>query len=225
MCALLKKTTLVALAILVVACAGKKRPEVVYLTPSQQVIKDSPEQREVSELAAVLAESKQEDKDKKAVVAAYTRHERKASEMIDSAKRRSLKADLKAVRTIERARISGCDSSKMSIHPDAVEHSTINSFVKIRVTNLSKVSIDIADAKFGTIVVGLCSGGSMTLFRNRSLHSPDYIQFSYTATGRFPDGSVGIAQSETYSLTRYDWSSGGGQQERTWLVQLQSRAW
>lgn len=219
----LKIMFVVSLAMFAVACASKKKPEIVPLTPAQQAIKDSPEEKRITELAAVLAEAKAEEKDRKAVRKLDTPEERKARELLASAESRSRKEREKAARTIERARITGCDPANMWIHEDAVEHSTINSFVKVRITNTEKKAyVDIADVKFGPVVKGLCPGASITLFRNRSLHSPDYVQFSYTATG-LVDGNLAIAQSETFNLSKYDWQSGGGQQERNWFIRLRER--
>lgn len=223
MSALVKNIIVVALAILAGACASKRKPEIVPLTPSQQAIRDSPEEQRIREAAALIAEAKQDEADLKAVRKLDTPEERKVRNGLAASREQTRRSQARTAKTFERAKISGCDPTTMSIHPDAVAHATINSFVKIRVTNLSSVPIDITDAKFGTVVESLCPGGSMTLFRNRSLHSPDYVQFSYTATGRFSDGSVGFAQSDMYSLSKYDWSSGGGQQERFWQVQLYRR--
>ena len=62
------------------------------------------------------------------------------------------KQEEKAEKTFRRAEIAGCDETKMSVNPKAVSHPTINSFVKVRVVNLSSVAVDIMDAKFGTLV-------------------------------------------------------------------------
>ncbi|MSU45132.1 MAG: hypothetical protein EXS47_00655 [Candidatus Zambryskibacteria bacterium] len=219
----LKLIVVVAFAIFVVACAGKRKPEIVHLTPSQQALRDSPGEQRIRETAALLAEAKQEEADHKAVAKLDTPEEREVRKSLADGKKRTRKSEALRARTLGRARITGCDPATMSIHPDAVSHPTINSFVKVRVTNMDRFPVNISDAKFGPIVEGLCPGGSMTLFRNRSLDSPDFLQFNYTATGRLPDGGIGIAQSETFSLSKYDWSSGGGQQERNWFIQLYRR--
>lgn len=196
-----------------------KKAEAERLEEQEKKILESAQETAIRERAEEIKKEKLRSEAKKKVASQDTPEQRQARKELEDANKAMSKLTEKTVKTFRRARISGCNESGMKIHPDAVEHSTINSFVKIRVTNLSKVSVDISDAKFGTIVEGLCSGGSMTIFRNRSLHSPDYMQFSYTATARHPDGTVRVTQSETYSLSKYDWRSGGGQQERFWFIQ------
>lgn len=221
----LLKTTILALAILATACGHKTKIEVVPLTPSQQAIRDSPEEVRIRETAKVLAEEKAYKKDRAAVAKLDTPEERKVRQALERAEDRTRKAEERAYRTIEQARIEGCNPNAMRIHPDAVSHATINSSVKVRVINTSKLPVTISDAKTGPLVEGLCPGGSMTLFRSRSVVSPDMMTFQYTATARTPDGIVMVSQSEFYTLTKYDWSNGNGRQERTWFIQLQQRSW
>lgn len=202
---------------------AEKKAETERLEEQEKKILESPEEQAIRDRAEEIKKEKLRSEAKKKVASQDTPEQRQARKEIEDANKAMAKLAERTVKTFRRARVSGCNESGMKIHPDAVEHPTINSFVKIRVTNLSKVSVDISDAKFGTIVEGLCAGGSMTVFRNRSLHSPDFLQFSYTATARFPNGTVGVAQSDTFVLTKYDWRSGGGQQERNWFIQIQER--
>ena len=132
---------------------------------------------------------------------------------------KSQKSERRQQEALERAEISGCDVGTIWVHPDAVPQRSISSTVRIRVFNPEPVSVNIEDSRHGVVVLGLCPGGSMTLFRARSLFDPDYLQFRFTALAML-GGRMATAESQSYTLSSYDWSSGGGRQEDEWKIQL-----
>ncbi|MCX6702035.1 MAG: hypothetical protein NTX96_02460 [Candidatus Zambryskibacteria bacterium] len=125
-----------------------------------------------------------------------------------------------AKKAIERSGVTGCADGSVLVNPDAVPHWSIGSVVYVRVFNPEQVPVDIEDPRHGVVVRGLCSGGSLTLFRARGLLEGDYSNFRFVARAVLPDGRMALAESQTYMLSKYDWSSGQGQQEYDWTIQL-----
>ena len=122
---------------------------------------------------------------------------------------------------ISNAAVAGCDPRGMVIQPRATGSYSYQSHVKIRVINLHSRPVSIEDES-GVIVENLCPGGSITLFRARHMWTDgNYYTFHYIARGQFPDGSLGMQQSQSFYLSAYDVSSGRSQQFASWNVQLQ----
>ena len=79
----------------------------------------------------------------------------------------------------------------------------------------------IVDSFKGAVAVrNLCSGGSITLYRQISLMSyTNTVTYHYIATGRFPDGSIGVDRSPDISLNNYNVAYQNGQSV-DWEVRL-----
>lgn len=126
-------------------------------------------------------------------------------------------------RVLRDAAVSGCSAdqvAEMKIEPHAVGSRALTSYVKVRVMNPHNFSVNIEDES-GEVVTGLCAGGSITLFRARNMwNDGNFVMFQYTARGTFPDGSFGMATSQSYQLSAYDISSGRQSQNFNWMVQL-----
>ena len=145
---------------------------------------------------------------------------RKARAEFEKAEKKVAEAEKKREQAIERSGLAGCDAGSVWVHPDAVPYRSISSTVRIRVFNPESVPVNIEDPRHGVVVRGLCPGGSLTLFRARSLVDPDYLQFRFIARATLPDGRLGIEESQSYTLSSHDWSSGRGRQEYDWTIQL-----
>lgn len=126
---------------------------------------------------------------------------------------------------VAKAAITGCSAEELrdiAVAERAIGGYSINSYVKVRVTNLEDFVIDSIEDESGLVVRNLCGGGSVTLFRARNwAKSADRMSFHYIAKGHFPDGSLGIAESQYYTLTAQDWQWGQGEQFLSWQVRLQ----
>jgi hypothetical protein len=129
------------------------------------------------------------------------------------------KVEKEQLEALARAEISGCEPGTVWVNPDAVPHSSIGSTVRIRVFNSELVAVNIEDPRHGLAVRGLCAGGSITLFRARGILDPDFTQFRFIARAML-DGRMMLDESQSYTLSKYDWSSGGGRQEKDWTIQL-----
>ena len=145
---------------------------------------------------------------------------RKARAEFEKAEKKIAEAQNSQEKAVERSGVAGCDGTAIWVHPDAVPYRTINSSVRIRVFNPESVPVNIEDPRHGVVVRGLCPGGSLTLFRARSLVDPDYLQFRFIARATLPDGRIAIEESQSYNLSSYDWRSGRGRQEYDWTIQL-----
>ena len=135
------------------------------------------------------------------------------------------KKDKEAVKRLAEIRanasISGCPEGEVAVSGRATGSGSIYAYVKVRVTNPYSFPLDIEDAS-GVVVQNLCPHGAITLFRARDYwEDGDYTSFHWTAKGIFPDGSLGTADSWTYTLSRYDVSNGRKVQTYSWTVQLQ----
>ena len=146
---------------------------------------------------------------------------RKARAEFEKAEKKTAEVEEKARKAIANSGLQGCDPSTVQVHPDAVPYRSISSTVRIRVFNPESVPVNIEDSRHGLIVRGLCPGGSLTLFRARSLVDPDYLQFRFIARAMTPDGRMLMDESPSYTLSSHDWSSGRGRQEDNWTIQLQ----
>lgn len=151
---------------------------------------------------------------------------RKARKQVERELRRERREERQDHRAYENAGITGCSTDEefedILVEPRATGSYSINSHVKVRVTNLEGFKIDSIEDERGFLVSNLCPGGSITLFRARNWAADgDFITFRFVAKGRFPDGTLGLAESQYYTLSAYDWSSGRGQQYYTWGIQLQ----
>lgn len=156
----------------------------------------------------------------KALRKSEPREERQARKEVEKTEKKVAKAQENAEKAVQRSAITGCEAGTVDVHPSVAPRWTINSSVRIRVTNPEQVPINIEDVQHGLIVRNLCPGGSLTIFRARNIADPDRMSFRFTAKARFPDGSLGMDQSRSYRLSSRDWSSGRGRQEYDWTIRL-----
>ncbi|MDQ5949235.1 MAG: hypothetical protein QG589_361 [Patescibacteria group bacterium] len=130
------------------------------------------------------------------------------------------KSRRESAKILGNANVTGCEDG-VAIESRATGSFSFQSHVKVRVTNTHSRPVDIEDEN-GPVVRNLCAGGSVTLFRARNMWvDGNYLQFHYVAKGVFPDGSMGLQESQWFSLSAYDVSSGRVQQYYTWQVTLQ----
>ena len=147
--------------------------------------------------------------------------EKKARKEIEKIERFEREFALRESRALINAQITGCEAGTVTVEPRATGSRSFQSHVKLRVTNIHSRPINIEDED-GEIVSNLCPGGALTLFRSREIWTDsNYIQFQYSAKGRFPDGSLGLLKSQWFQLSAYDVSSGRAKQSYFWDVQLQ----
>ncbi len=147
--------------------------------------------------------------------------EKKARQVMEKRERFERESAQLETRAILNAQITGCEAGTVSVAPRATGSRSFQSHVKLRVTNIHSRPISIEDED-GEIVSNLCPGGALTLFRSREIWTDsNYIQFQYSAKGRFPDGSLGLLKSQWFQLSAYDVSSGRAKQSYFWDVQLQ----
>ena len=149
------------------------------------------------------------------------RLEKKARVQIEKEDKRVKDLQKKSERSQRNAHITGCTDS-IQVSPRATGSFSMNSHIKIRTTNLEDFKLDTIEDENGWVVQDLCGGGAVTLFRARNwARDGNYFNFHYVAKGHFPNGTLGIAESPTWTLSGYDWSSGRGQQFETWNIRLQ----
>lgn len=123
------------------------------------------------------------------------------------------------------AHVYGCDTNPPEISPEATYVNLgwfTPQYATVHVINLEITPVNIAvNDGHDTIVKNLCGHGSMDIFRQyRPFVDPNYITFSYIASGVLPDGSFGTQIGPSLSL------SGQGTQNNqavTWQIQLQKQ--
>lgn len=126
------------------------------------------------------------------------------------------------------AAITGCDAREVEdilVEPRAAGSHSWQAYVKVRVTNQEDFIVDTIEDESGMVVSNLCSHGSLTLFRSRDMiRDGANLTYHYIAKGHFPDGSLGMAESQYYNLNSQSVSSGNWQQFFSWNIRLQKVA-
>ena len=147
--------------------------------------------------------------------------EKKAEKQISAEEKREANIRRSQLQILIDANVEGCPQGGVTIEKRAAGSYSYQSHVKVRVVNLHSSSINIEDES-GSVVRNLCAGGTITMFRARNMWlDGNILQFHYTARGTFPDGSMGLQESQWFTLSSYDVSSGRHQQYYTWQVTLQ----
>jgi hypothetical protein len=182
------------------------------LTPREKKIKLGAREIELREELKKIEEAKR---------ASRSPAEKKAEKEISRQEKFEVDRRRSELQILIDANVEGCPEGGVTIEKRVTGSYSYQSHVKIRVTNLHSSSVNIEDES-GPVVRNLCTGGSITMFRARNMWlDGNILQFHYTAKGTFPDGSMGLQESQQFSLSAYDVSSGRVQQYFTWNVSLQ----
>lgn len=211
---------LVVVVLLALVCASPSLAQQVDPKVAQEIEQIRSREELIRLRAEEIRLQKRIEEAKKELRKVEPREERQARKEIERAEKKSIKADEVADKAAQRAAITGCEAGTVEVHPNIAPRFTINSSVRVRVTNPEQVSVDIEDAQSGLVVRNLCPGGSLTIFRARNIADPDHMNFRFLAKARFPDGSLGMDESRSYRLSSRDWSSGRGRQYDDWTIHL-----
>lgn len=215
---LLKFVVFVLLALVCASPSEAQRASDLSLSRKIEQVRDR--ERLIRLRAEQIRLAKQVEEAEKALRKSEAPEERQARKELEKEEKKVAKAEESAEKAIDRADITGCESGTVEVHPNIAPRFTINSSIRIRVTNPEQVPIDIEDAQHGLIVRNLCPGGSLTIFRARNIADPDHMSFRFLAKAMFPDGTLAMGESRSYRLSSRDWSSGRGRQYDDWTIHL-----
>ncbi len=237
------KTMVVAIMLVALATTleAQKAPD---WKPNRTQLSLQKQIKEAEERIGVLVFSNPKSIDKKKVVYEALRIEMKNLEKLQDSyietfdtpamreARKSFKKDEKDRSRAEnewrkahdRAEVSGCSPSEeqeMTIDPRATGNWSVSDFVKVRVINTHDFILDSIEDERGQVVGRLCAGGSITLFRQiNTWRDGRYVSFQFIAKGHFPDGTLGLARSQTFTLRNSGGNFGSGTRFYTWEIRL-----
>ena len=214
-----------AMSLFLIGCAGGKR--VSLQTPpapiaAKPVDPNLPaEEKKIQVLARQIELDEAAKKNREELDKLRRPAEKKAEAIVRKEERRTEDRQNKDVKVLRNADIEGCLGG-VNVSEWATGGRSYQAYGKTRVINTSGVAVDIVDSYKGeTAVRNLCPGGSITLFRKIDfLRDSLAVSYQYIATGKFPDGSMGTAQSPGVYLSSYQTSYQNGQSQ-IWEIRLQ----
>ncbi len=199
------RLTLVALVALIAfsgaAYAQEKTPDALeefILAKSVTPQGETPEDKKVRMRAIELAVKERLELLAKEARKSESRLDKKAREQVEKEDKNTAKHEHEERKAISHANVVGCPADSVWVSSNAENYDVFNVGVELTVVNTTPLYKDIRTSfhGFGTVVRGLCPGGSITLsFRRQMAKDSSSVQIPLAAVSE-PNPAQGVIVEE-----------------------------